>query len=619
MIGRFLYGAGVGGVMATIGLAAASLVTEPQPTSRLAEATTADTISPVEARPETVVPKVLPDAAEADPPAKVEPAAEMPLPKMEASEIPSKSEAAPAGAGAVKALPSVALTATAEKVPAPPPALEETTRVAEDVLAALTAKATQPAAETEAAPAAADPLALVPKPTVSLEVNLPATTAEPDATPPPLVSEVAAPLVFDQPGQPPLPAEDGGVATMQPPDKASIQQDDTLIAAADPPDAPQVPVIADPSPPPQILEETSVEPPFSDDLPKQDPAADAGLEPALKPLPEIPPPVVPSPGMAPSPETDATGLPGTEAPMMPGTKSGTLPRTKAATPAPEASPAVETDPAIRPGLVEADSPTLKPTPGLGLQTEGVIIGRLPKIGGAPSSDSMTDAIMTADSPLVTNARTFDNPERKPLLAVILIDTGDAALDREALARLPFAVSFAIDPLDPAAARHAAIYRAAGQEVVMLATGIAKGAQASDIEVAFQAMAQGLPEAVAVMEVPSLGFQDNRPLASLVVPVVSAQGRGLLTWDKGLNAADQIARRENLAAAVIFRNLDSAGEEKTAIRRALDRAVFKAAQDGRVSVVGQTLPDTIAALLEWNIEGRAATVAIAPVSAVVSVQ
>mgnify|MGYP006191919269 CR=1 FL=1 len=28
------------------------------------------------------------------------------------------------------------------------------------------------------------------------------------------------------------------------------------------------------------------------------------------------------------------------------------------------------------------------------------------------------------------------------------------------------------------------------------------------------------------------------LASLVVPVVAAQGRGLLTWDEGLNAADQ---------------------------------------------------------------------------------
>ena len=95
---------------------------------------------------------------------------------------------------------------------------------------------------------------------------------------------------------------------------------------------------------------------------------------------------------------------------------------------------------------------------------------------------------------------------------------------------------------------------------MLATGIAEGAQASDVEVAFQSMAQGLPEAVAVMDLPQPVFQNTRPLASLVVPVIGAQGRGLLTWDQGLNAADQVARREGIAAAVIFRDLGSAGTD-----------------------------------------------------------
>jgi uncharacterized protein len=156
-------------------------------------------------------------------------------------------------------------------------------------------------------------------------------------------------------------------------------------------------------------------------------------------------------------------------------------------------------------------------------------------------------------------------------------------------------------------------------VIMLATGIAEGAQASDIEVAFQSMAQGLPEAVVVMDMAEPLFQDRRPLASLVVPVVAAQGRGLLTWDRGLNAADQVARRNDVPAAVVFRDLDSAGSNSTAIRRLLDRAVFKAGQDGRVAVAGMATPELVAALLEWTVEGRAATVALAPVTAVLTVE
>jgi polysaccharide deacetylase 2 family uncharacterized protein YibQ len=133
------------------------------------------------------------------------------------------------------------------------------------------------------------------------------------------------------------------------------------------------------------------------------------------------------------------------------------------------------------------------------------------------------------------------------------------------------------------------------------------------------MAQGLPEAVAVMDLADPAFQDRRSLASIVVPVVGAQGRGLLTWDQGLNAADQVARRDDVPAAVVFRDIGSAGADSSAIRRLLDRAVFKAGQDGRVAVAGTITPETVAALLEWTVEGRAATVALAPLTAVLTVE
>jgi uncharacterized protein len=266
----------------------------------------------------------------------------------------------------------------------------------------------------------------------------------------------------------------------------------------------------------------------------------------------------------------------------------------------------------------------------------VIVGRLPRIGdaeagetpvaedaapeAAPGVEAAGEAGVEADQkPIAAFAATFENAENKPVLALVLVDPGTAELDRAGLAALPFPVSFALDPMDAATPERAALYRAAGKEVVMLATGIAEGAQASDIEVAFQSMAQGLPDAVAVMDLAEPMFQDRRQVASLVVPVVGAQGRGLLTWDEGLNAADQVARRDDVPAAVIFRDLDAAGPDRTAIRRVLDRAVFKAGQDGRVAVAGTATPELVAALLEWTVEGKAATVALGPVTAVMTVE
>jgi hypothetical protein len=202
---------------------------------------------------------------------------------------------------------------------------------------------------------------------------------------------------------------------------------------------------------------------------------------------------------------------------------------------------------------------------------------------------------------------------------LLIDPGTPDIDRVALAALPFAVTFIIDPLAANARDAAATYRASGQEVVMLASGIPNGAAASDLEQTFQAHAAALPEAVAVIDLASGGFQDNRDLAAQVLLVLKAQGRGLITFDQGLNAADQVARREDVAAAVVFRTLDDDGEDAPVIRRYLDRAAFKAAQEGRVAVVGTARPETIAALLEWAVEGRAASVMLAPITAVMSVE
>jgi uncharacterized protein len=66
--------------------------------------------------------------------------------------------------------------------------------------------------------------------------------------------------------------------------------------------------------------------------------------------------------------------------------------------------------------------------------------------------------------------------------------------------------------------------------------------------------------------------------------------------------------------LIFRQIDAEGEDVPVMRRYLDRAAFKAAQDGEAVVVGTLRPETLAAILEWTIEGRASSVALAPASA-----
>ena len=201
-----------------------------------------------------------------------------------------------------------------------------------------------------------------------------------------------------------------------------------------------------------------------------------------------------------------------------------------------------------------------------------------------------------------------------MFAIVIMDTGGDDVDRAVWASLPFPASFAVDPESPKAAEAMALYRAAGKEVIMLPISLPKGATAGDVETSFATYETLLPESVAVMSDPVSGFQDDRDLAGLVVPSVGAQGRGVLLFDKGLNSAAQIAQREGIPYAMISKMIDAGGESVPVMRRFLDRAVFKAAQDGAAVVMGQTLPDTLTALNEWALEGRAGDVTLAPISA-----
>lgn len=249
---------------------------------------------------------------------------------------------------------------------------------------------------------------------------------------------------------------------------------------------------------------------------------------------------------------------------------------------------------------------------------GVRVNRLPSIG---VEESAAEAAATEDAPEGTaferNAAAFENPEGKPLLGIVLIDSGAEAggLDAAALAELPFTVTVAIDPLRPDATEAAETYRAAGFEVAMLATGIPAGAAPKDVEVTFQNNLAVLPQAMAVIDLPEAVFQNDRRLSQQVVAILQAAGLGLITYDKGLNAADQLAAAAALPHAEVVRVLDEAGEDDITIRRSLDRAAFDAAVSGSAVLVAHSYPTTVASITAWAL-GSGGSVALAPVSAVV---
>lgn len=260
--------------------------------------------------------------------------------------------------------------------------------------------------------------------------------------------------------------------------------------------------------------------------------------------------------------------------------------------------------------------------------------RLPSIGGpaldadadvgadiGPDADAeaVDEATPEADlGALKTYATGFENPDAKPMFSIILVDDPQNPLSDDVLSHLPFPLSFAIDAVRDDAAEVAARYRAAGFEVLML-TNLPFGASATDVEVAFGAYSRAIPQAIGVLDLGTNGFLRGPSTATQIAGILSEGGFGLITPSQGLNSAQKAAMREGVPAVLLFRELDSDGENPSVMRRYLDRAAFRAAQKGSVIMLGHTGPDTIEALVTWALEDRAASVAIAPVSAVLLAQ
>ncbi len=203
---------------------------------------------------------------------------------------------------------------------------------------------------------------------------------------------------------------------------------------------------------------------------------------------------------------------------------------------------------------------------------------------------------------------------RPLMAIILIDTGEYNIGPEALASFPYPISFAIDPLREDALEAAEMYRSKGFELLVTAD-LPEGGDASLAEIALAPTIDSIPGAVGILEGTNGGLQGNMELAEAVLKMVEDTGNGLVLRAKGLNAAQQQADGRDLPVATLFRDFDATGQNATVIRRFLDQAAFKARQEGSVIMVGRLRPATISALLLWGLQDRATSVVLTPVSTI----
>ncbi|MEH6644279.1 divergent polysaccharide deacetylase family protein [Sulfitobacter sp.] len=244
-------------------------------------------------------------------------------------------------------------------------------------------------------------------------------------------------------------------------------------------------------------------------------------------------------------------------------------------------------------------------------------------GGSVETLTQTASNDPVDAaPIRRYAQPFENPEGKPLMGIVLMDTGadlDAAeIGLPALSSFPYPVSFAVDVTLVDAAKRVERYRAEGFDVLAM-VNLPQGARPSDAEVSISVALNGMPEIVGVLEGTGEGLQSSREVADQVTRILLASGHGLVTQNRGLNSMPKLAVKEGVPAAPVFRDFDAEGQQPRVIRRFLDQAAFKAGQEGGVIMLGRLRPETIEALLVWGLAERASSVALAPVSAVLLAQ
>lgn len=291
-----------------------------------------------------------------------------------------------------------------------------------------------------------------------------------------------------------------------------------------------------------------------------------------------------------------------------------LPDVTPDTPAVEPAPNVEVTAPAQQSVIDADA-VQEPLP----QVAGGVRVNRPSVesaenAGQDSEINIVDTVPDDATALQRYAAQFEATSDLPQISILLLDN---ASDSSAVARaaaLPFPVTVVIDALSADANAQMRSYRDAGIEVVMQ-TSLPAGAIPTDVEVAFEAAFDILPETVALFSGGDGILQSNRAVTEQVIQVLQSDGRGLVVVQRGFGSALREAEQADLPAVAILRDLDGDGETAGAIARALDQAAFRARQSGDAVLLARITPETMDALQNWGAENDGDQIVLAPISSV----
>jgi uncharacterized protein len=203
----------------------------------------------------------------------------------------------------------------------------------------------------------------------------------------------------------------------------------------------------------------------------------------------------------------------------------------------------------------------------------------------------------------------------PLFSIIMIDRSGSGMPLSEVAAYPAPLTVALDPVQPGAIEASEGYVASGHEVLILANSLPSDAAPLAAAAALTQLLNQMPAAVGVLLPPGSPFVRDATRASELTAILARSGHGLVSLPQGLDALGRAAAAADVPDAEVFRVLDSQDEGVPLMTRYMDRAVFQAARDGSVVVLGIVQPTTMEALNQWFEGRRAATVAVAPISKV----
>lgn len=121
--------------------------------------------------------------------------------------------------------------------------------------------------------------------------------------------------------------------------------------------------------------------------------------------------------------------------------------------------------------------------------------------------------------------------------------------------------------------------------------------------------------MALIAAPDSAALSNSMTAQHFAALLKADGRGLITYSKGLNAGKRAAEKSGVPQAEIGKLFGPTEDNSGTFGRELDRAAFDAGREGTAVVAIPSTPEAITALMAWAAGPSASGVVLAPVSAV----